>query len=101
MQGNITASVAYLMKDKSRGAFYLIKLSGQTSLAVRRIPLFIRTIQPNQSTLRWYAWQWWVFMENFEANIFKMTVLSASFNFWQALLLDRQDSIAPKHPFIM
>ena len=50
-QGNIIALVAYLMKDKSRGAFYLIKLSGQTSLAVRRIPLFIRTIQPDQSTL--------------------------------------------------
>ena len=55
MQGNIIALVAYLMKDKSRGAFYLIKLSGQTSLAVRRIPLFIRTIQPDQSTLKWYA----------------------------------------------
>ena len=100
MQGNITASVAYLMKDKSRGTFYMIKLSGQTSLAVRRIPLFIRTIQPDQSTLRWYAWQWRVFMEKFEANIFKMTVLSPSCNFWQALL-DRQDSIAPKHPSIM
>ena len=50
-QGNITASVAYLMKDKSRGAFYWIKLSGQTNLAVRIISLFIRTIQPDQSTL--------------------------------------------------
>ena len=39
-------------------------------------------------------------MENFEPNIFKMTVLSASFNFWQASL-DRQDPIAPKPPSIM
>ena len=43
-----------------KGAFHLLELAYQSSSIAKRIPIFIRVIQPDQSVYKWQARQWWV-----------------------------------------
>ena len=43
-----------------KGAFHLLELAYQSSSIAKRIPIFIRVIQPEQSVYKWQARQWWV-----------------------------------------
>ena len=49
---------------KGKGAFHLSELTGQTLLAVTRISLLIKTIQPDQSNPKYYARNRWFFSKN-------------------------------------
>ena len=49
---------------KSCGAFHFSELTGQTIPVVRRISLLIKTIQQDQSNLKYYAQRRWFFSKN-------------------------------------
>ena len=61
-----------------KGAFHLLELAYQSSSIAKRIPLFVRVFQPDQSTYKWQARQWWV-IGNILTKNFKMTVSGGQF----------------------
>ena len=70
----LTAWIRYINK----GAFHLLELAYKSSSIAKRIPLFVRVIQPNQSIYKWQARQWWVIGKYLTKN-FKMTVPAGQF----------------------
>ena len=56
-----------------KGAFHLLQLAYQSSSIAKRIPLFVRVIQPAQSIYNWQARQWWIIGKILTKN-FKMTI---------------------------
>ena len=61
-----------------KGAFHLLEVAYQSSSIAKRIPLFVRVIQPDQSIHKWQARQWWVIGKYLTKN-FKMTVPGGQF----------------------
>ena len=61
-----------------KGAFHLLELAYQSSSIAKRIPLFVRVIQPDQSIHKWKARQWRVIGKYLTKN-FKMTVPAGQF----------------------
>ena len=61
-----------------KGAFHLLELAYQSSSIAKRIPIFIRVIQPDQSVYKWQARQWWV-IGNILTKNFKMKVSGGQF----------------------
>ena len=56
-------------EHKIKGDHTLSELAGQTSPVIRRIPLLIRTIQPDQIIRKWHARQWWVLVKSLEGRL--------------------------------
>ena len=49
-------------------AFHLLELAYKFSSIAKRIPLFVRVIQPDQSIHKWQARQWWVIGKYLKKN---------------------------------
>ena len=62
-----------------KGAFHLLELAYQSSSIAKRIPIFIRVIQPDQSVYKWQARQWWVIGKIVTKKNHKMTVPAGQF----------------------
>ena len=62
-----------------KGAFHLLELAYQSSSIAKRIPIFIRVIQPDQSVYKWQARQWWVIGKILTKKNYKMTVPAGQF----------------------
>ena len=52
-----------------KGAFHLLELAYKSSSIAKRIPLFVRVIQPDQSIHKWQARQWWVIGKYLTKNL--------------------------------
>ena len=70
----LTAWIRYINK----GAFHLLELAYKSSSIAKRIRLFVRVIQPDQSIHKWQARQWWVIGKYLTKN-YKMTVPAGQF----------------------